>query len=957
MSKKGGLEGMLSPGLRRESSGSNIPVFPSYAKDVASFKRPAAALPFVNQEQSFMQVARALATGYPYVVLIGESGIGKSMVLDHVVDVITGKVSLAELKKRLPQAVPLFSKVIDKARTFEQRHYLLLPNLRDPMNPVSFAYTDIAKAEADNTVAEEFCVAVRDYLAGFAEDNKENIRIRLTRSQFTKLVRSSVQELYADLYVDVMDEVYKRKDDRTPNRAVTLDGVLSVIGLRLPKVLRTGPKGGWRLHNADKEQALAVMREDAGYTLSRGSLTKGEIETGLANTVLPRIVRDGFDKLMFDVRHVDIIDAEGENEAILHEEFRQYTDKSVQELGARIAQRKLRNQRDVVGYVKAEHQPYYPPRTISEGTISLVVKRLEAILEDSLAHGGSAQLNDWMRSVVSYFSTEPRVLSDAFESMLQEIEHSKFHEVEADDDDEDDDEIPAFAIRHGESAIHIEELLEPNFFKQVGSSSGISWTKVGDVDEEALFATYAQDMDELPPHRRLGSLGQFFRHGLLLFRDSFSDFIEIITHRDVDKKRPAMREQFLEYLQSGVFTLLNKGVTYKLEAPRMILACDNEDPFQTIKGAFFVRDETGLRGRIRTVDVPAIAQNTADARQGTLRVIYDALDSFNKRHKRAERLSLNNEAAAMLLSSTLLTENLASLRYRSFTQLVEDTCAFALSNGVRTITPAILRERFKDTYFYPGFFESVDREKKFDGYFSQPKAGVGNMNGLAIYEDGSGILCKLRSYLVPPLAERGGHRKFELIDISSKLAGKSTIKGYRLAADFIQRLVGGKGIPESDWCVKTHFKDEWHMGDGPSASTAIAISMFSAMTNMPVYKNRFITGTLDPGNGEVGQIGGSYWKSLVPLRLRDICPAKCKDGMYFLFPAVNMVEYTQDSIFDPWDVKKKLSIIPVQTFAQAFYLATCGPRITTDQVKHADEHGDALMHEGIKRLQETLKRE
>jgi ATP-dependent Lon protease len=98
--------------------------------------------------------------------------------------------------------------------------------------------------------------------------------------------------------------------------------------------------------------------------------------------------------------------------------------------------------------------------------------------------------------------------------------------------------------------------------------------------------------------------------------------------------------------------------------------------------------------------------------------------------------------------------------------------------------------------------------------------------------------------------------------------------------------------------------------DGPSAGTAIATALLSAMTDRAVKKNMAMTGEITL-HGRVLPIGGLKEKSIAALR----------EGMdTVLFPEGNQ----KDLADIPDDIKSHLKMVPVKHMEQVLSLALVG---------------------------------
>jgi predicted ATP-dependent protease len=189
----------------------------------------------------------------------------------------------------------------------------------------------------------------------------------------------------------------------------------------------------------------------------------------------------------------------------------------------------------------------------------------------------------------------------------------------------------------------------------------------------------------------------------------------------------------------------------------------------------------------------------------------------------------------------------------------------------------------------------------------------------------------------------------------------TSVKGYELAKDFTKKIIAraikdAKDVKiNTDWQLKTQFGGFWEKGGGPSASLAITLSMISVLADEPVYRNRFVTGTIDPIQGEVGAIGGVYYKGLMPMRLSEISRERGEnEEMYFLFPAMNLKQLRHELIFDPFEVEKKIIAIPISTFDQAYHLMTCGHTMKSDDWINSGKYGKEKLEETILRIQKRF---
>ena len=76
---------------------------------------------------------------------------------------------------------------------------------------------------------------------------------------------------------------------------------------------------------------------------------------------------------------------------------------------------------------------------------------------------------------------------------------------------------------------------------------------------------------------------------------------------------------------------------------------------------------------------------------------------------------------------------------------------------------------------------------------------------------------------------------------------------------------------------------------------------------------------------------------------------------YFLFPAGNLKDLTQDSLFDPFGLHERVTCIPYENFAQAYHLFSCGSTITDNDMKHAEKLGHERIQENLKAIETKFR--
>lgn len=962
-----GIEEKVSPGLMASVTDRPIPKFPDYSDDIKRFSgsdKP--RLPFENQEKAFLELLRSLSTKYPYAVLIGDSGIGKSMMLDYFLSVMTDDGAYNEMKKILPEGFDLITNLRKKVSEYQRVEHFLLPNLFDPSHVVCISYKDRNKAEQDYETAGDFCEEMISLLENFGERRRDEIRKSMSEKHLRKYLKTAIDDFFIDVYSETREMMLSSKQPEESKSGTLFevqkamkDKYTYSIDMRLPDDFNPESTILKSIQFSADDADYSLFKEIAGFTQIR-QVSKSDIEKGVDEVILDVVVEKRFKRLMYDIMHIDI-DDRTDSEKVLQmfrEEFDKYPSTA---LNVKISRGQFKTQEAVLDYLGSEASDYSFNYKVSEVTIRSLRDRIAKIqAEYNEITDVNPELKAWMNSVCDYFIKDKYTLKESLDYILDRIEDIEDEEGglplpdKKDGKDKKGKKKPSapkdphynlsFRVEHGKGVYNIEELLTVNYLDN-RSPKKLSWTKVGDMSSESFFASFIDpDEEDMPPHNALYDMGTFFSSGILVFNDSFKDFVDFVVSDD--NKKVGMRERFLEYLQTGKMTLVNAGITYQIFNPQIIVGCDNDDPFVRIQGLLPV-EETGLRGRIKLINTPSITRNTPENREGTLRVMHNSVRQFNEKYQ--SNINISPEAANMLLASMIPDEGFVNLRYREFTASLDDLCAYAVSKRVKTITSDFIKQKTRDdlpvTIFY-----SIEREKDFGGYFDAPEKQVGAANGLWVSENFRSGRVRVRSYS-SMMKNPKEDDMFELVDITAEMTDENTIKGYDLAKDYVRMQLGSEiytRIKNARKMVKTVFDESWNGIGGPSASMVITSSIMSVLSGVEIYKNRFMTGTINPHDGSAGMIGGTYHKGLVPMHLKELSD----DGkeMYFLFPAGNLKDLTKDMIFDPFDMEKKISCFPVLNFPQAFYLLTCGPEISHDNWVHSVQNGKDLMSDLMNKI-------
>ncbi len=154
---------------------------------------------------------------------------------------------------------------------------------------------------------------------------------------------------------------------------------------------------------------------------------------------------------------------------------------------------------------------------------------------------------------------------------------------------------------------------------------------------------------------------------------------------------------------------------------------------------------------------------------------------------------------------------------------------------------------------------------------------VGRVNGLAVFGDSrTGIVLPIVAQTTPSASKSEGH-----VIATGKLGTIAKEAVSNVSAIF-KKYVGGE-IAQKD--IHIQFLQTYEGVEGDSASISIAIAVISALSNIPVYQNLAMTGSLDV-RGKVLPVGGvtakieaakeaGIKKVLIPkANVNDVLPVK-----------------------------------------------------------------------------------
>ena len=968
--------------------------------------------PIINQDDMIIQVLSYLSGEFPYSVMIGQPGVGKSLTLDFVVDVLTEEIDMEKVEKWIPESVPLFESVKAKLSTFQHRDYLSLPNLLDPTNVKPLSYSDFQELEKDKELVDSFFGGIREYLNSFSLNRRGSLR-RVVDDE--KSYRSFARNEVHDMMVEVMGRFGKqiRKDAGTTKN----DDLIGILGGKIDKTKarRSGLERALSL-SLELSKGLKDNRRTAfakigklenfgGIGSGRTGISREHVEEGIRDTFFVRELNEGLARVSNVIGNVTISEKEdfdGEKrQEILVEEFNKY----MKDFEAFYRKENGNPDRTFTSTFGDLSTSLRPPVLVRPRISLDVINEISDTLTQrskNYKDKGSEQLGEYIDSTIKYFKTNARDLEGSLEDFLIEVEEiEKEHALAVrnakskiapaavviksedgvgakgpltGDEEQFIDAIDSveFKLPHGSSKIGLEDLLTSVILTNPGASKdGVSPVKIINFNKDTICSIKEDGSgptDE-PYHTRVSELGPFFEGGILLFKDDFRSFVQYVVKGEDKTKTTNHMELILEFLESGDMTVMVDNVHYTFKAPRMILGAGNEYPFLLIEDSGEIRHLDGLESRISLVHVRDSVKDSEEARLGSMRVIMGAVENYNKEN--GTTLELDQEIINFMLESSRNAPGVLSLEYRRMEKGIDNICAYARTKGISTINMNFFREMGM-RFLHPMFHMFVDKDNpvkmfKEPMFKLDPKTGELVQYSTEIF-DHYGVRAPVLTTL--ELGSRSDERESRFMNVDRNLTDVKTgeqhymtQKAHLLAATMVQNLLYSSeqtrellSNDRDDWRLKTQFEEEWQVGDGPSASAATAVSMLSALSGRSIRTNRFMTGTIGP-DGKVGAIGGAYTKASVAHRYRELYRENGADReMYFIFPTSNLIQMRKAMEVDMLMMQDSIPMIPVSTFEQADYLSTSGETISKSDMKNAQEKGAELIQEDLGKIKNRIEK-
>jgi len=888
----------------------------TYLDEVKAFKR--LQFPIANREGDIENLLQQIAyANSPNFSIIGDPGIGKTMGLHYILEVLTGKRELPEGHKW----GGTFNTIKEKLQNFQARDYLFLPNLQDPYRPVVIDFV-----EGGIGLAKKVVEAFSDDLVGLTKEFRghEKINPYFEREAFEKYVDISVRQIYQNLIGRC--KTLTKKDAKFTVKPV---GNFSNFEISYDLLER---RVNW--DTIRKEIGMEASRRRA-KDKKRVRVTKKNVKKHLTE-MLKQDVQLEVTQLFSVVRDAVVLDYPLDDKQAFLEQTMQAVQKEYEEVSALFSQ----------GYM-----PYYrelrrrkiveaPQLRIDPASIDWMLGEFRGIFA-AYEKKADQRIRDWMDATIRYFEENRTEVNEA----LLFIYRGKTRKKKKKDEEMKpshpfiEGHETQFCIPHGGDHLALHDILYPEEF-DIGRKGGLSikypqsfsstemWGSV--LKKEERKETQEDGEDRLTPPHSCFTPGYLMEASVLVLVDNMQGFFKALLGTEA-KDAAARKQTMLTYVEEGKLMIERNGITFTINSPTMIIGCDNDFPyvkFHPVDSTQYAPDD-GMASRFVTSMWNNTTENTPASRRGTIGVIHKSIAEFNEEH--SSRLHMAPEVIDRLLVDF---SDFASVRleYRTLRDEVRELLGFVRSGrqeGAFTLDDLI------------AFNKKHDHDERFacmvstfdDMVQDPPESGVGMVYGVALRGDISGDLFPIRSGVI---MDRPNNLEaaFQQYDTEIGITNESARKGFLEAVDFLRRQIEAP----IQFISKTTFHRSNESVSGDSASLAIAVAMCSSFSKTLIYSNTVYTGTVSFLDGTVGPIGGVYDKAVALWKAQELLKARGIDRrLRFVFPLENYRELRHNLAVSPYPVAEGLDLIPVQNFFQAFHLGASEGDIDMEKLNEQGE--------------------
>ena len=284
--------------------------------------------------------------------------------------------------------------------------------------------------------------------------------------------------------------------------------------------------------------------------------------------------------------------------------------------------------------------------------------------------------------------------------------------------------------------------------------------------------------------------------------------------------------------------------------------------------------------------------------------------------------------AAIVEFSSRIVENQAylSTQFSKIKDLTIESDYMARSRGGRQVKREDVEKALDEKHYRLNLQEDYLHKmiESEDLLISVNGHKIGQINGLAVYDYGDYSFGKVSRITCITSTADGGITNIER---ASRLSGRIHDKGMMILNGYINGLLSFE--KPLDLAASIAFEQSYGMIDGDSASVAELIALLSALSEIPIFQNLAVTGSINQ-MGQIQPIGGvnekieGYYKT---------CKIIGKKGTRYkvIIPKQNVINLMLNKETRTAVKSGELEIFPAEHIWEAFEIAT-GKKLGSENI-------------------------
>jgi hypothetical protein len=425
------------------------------------------------------------------------------------------------------------------------------------------------------------------------------------------------------------------------------------------------------------------------------------------------------------------------------------------------------------------------------------------------------------------------------------------------------------------------ELLFPNIIYDASEDSGLIIRDLSIFDYDDLFG-YVDDDDSEPVHSRI-YLGALATSDIVVVDDDFQPLF----------KEDLFRRSLLSFLQDGDLKILNEKVEVSFKNDCYFIINDTKFPFlrQDFDG-MPPEEDTAMSRRVNIIEWAPFVKNTPETRKNFPAIIEKSIDSFRKRNNIDDEIKLSPDGLNTILQYLLADsmDNLLPMQIGALEKaLLEPVINRTLEKGKREVTGRDIKDYIQeqnDDLESQIILDMAKTEYTLNGF--KPKVGTGNYLSVMGSHGSVGLISA---------GITGKKGEISSNDTNAEMTDQTHNKGIMNVSTWLQNAFGP---------LHAEVNYSFHMYGGlggPSSSAVQTYVLMSALGDIPIKQNVFVTGTILDRDGDVGPIGGVYEKVKGAYDFYEKNKGDNEEPCIVLVPKTNVSELVRRMEFDD-DLKK-----------------------------------------------------